>query len=322
MKRLRLSDSSLNSYGSRLITQGGDISQYEKNPVLLYMHQRGTVIGYIKDIRIEGDEITGEPVFDEATELSKQIKTQFEKGSIRMCSVGADILELSDDPALLLPGQTCPTITKWRLFEVSMVDIGANDNAIVLKKDGKVLELGMGAESPLPKLENFNHKIEKEMEIKTLALALGLEATATEEQVTDSIKGLVKFKKENATKIESLQNELKELKEEKETLTLGRITKIVEDAISEKKINAGKKDHYIELGKKIGDTELQEIFSAMTGAQKLTAQLQLSNDDEGKNSPYKKLSDVPAEKLLQLKKDDYKTYAALYKAEYGMDLED
>ena len=58
MKRLRLSDSSVNSYGSRLITQGGDISQYEKNPVLLYMHQRGTVIGYIKDIRIEGDEIT------------------------------------------------------------------------------------------------------------------------------------------------------------------------------------------------------------------------------------------------------------------------
>ena len=321
MKRLRLSDSSLNSYGTRLITRGGDISQYEKNPVLLYMHQRGTVIGYIKDIRIEGDEITGEPVFDEATELSKQIKTQFEKGSIRMCSIGVDILELSDDPALLLPGQTCPTITKWRLFEVSMVDIGANDNAIVLKKDGKVLELGMGAESPLPKLENFNHKIENEMDIKTLALALGLEATATEVQVTDSIKGLVKFKKENATKIESLQNELNELRKEKETLTLGRITKIVEDAISEKKINAGKKDHYIELGKKIGDAELQEIFSAMSGAQKLTEQLKLSNDNEG-NSQYKKLSDVPVDKLLQLKKEDHKTYAALYKAEYGMDLED
>ena len=318
MKRLRISDSSLNSYGTRVLTSGLDISQYEKNPVILYMHERGRVIGYMKDIRVEGDEVTGEPVFDEATDLSKQIKTQYEKGSIRMCSMGADILEMSDDATLLLPGQTCPTVIKSRLFEVSMVDIGSNDNAIVLKKDGKTLELGMGGDCGLPKLENTNPKIENEMEIKQLAMALCLEATATETQVMDSIKSLVKFKKENASTIESLQNELKQLKDEKESLALARITQVVDQAIGEKKITADKKDHYIELGKKIGDVELKEIFSAMAGAQKLSAQLALSNDGP---TEYKKLSDVPEDKLLELKKDDPKKYAMLYKAEYGMELE-
>ena len=133
----------------------------------------------------------------------------------------------------------------------------------------------------------------------------------------DSIKSLVKFKKENASTIESLQNELKQLKDEKESLALARITQVVDQAIGEKKITADKKDHYIELGKKIGDVELKEIFSAMAGAQKLSAQLALSNDGP---TEYKKLSDVPEDKLLELKKDDPKKYAKLYKAEYGIEL--
>ena len=52
------------------------------------MHERGKVIGYMKDIRVEDGEITGEPCFDEATELSRQCKKQWEFGSLRMVSIG------------------------------------------------------------------------------------------------------------------------------------------------------------------------------------------------------------------------------------------
>ena len=138
-KRVRITNSSVNSYGTRVLTNGLDISQYERNPVLLYMHERGTVIGYMKDLRLEGDELTGEPVFDEASELSQRCKKQWDFGSLRMVSIGIDIIETSESPEHILQGQSRPTITKSKLDEVSVVDIGANDDAIVLKKDGRRL---------------------------------------------------------------------------------------------------------------------------------------------------------------------------------------
>lgn len=101
-KRVRLTDDSLNSHGSRVLTAGCDTAQYERNPVLLYMHERGKVIGFMKDIEVKDGEITGEPVFDCATELSKQCKKQWEVGSLRMVSIGIDVLELSEEPEHLV----------------------------------------------------------------------------------------------------------------------------------------------------------------------------------------------------------------------------
>ena len=73
-KRIRITNDSLNSYGFRVLTSGMNVEQYNRNPVLLYMHERGQVIGLVKDIKLEDNEVTGELVFDEATELSKRCK--------------------------------------------------------------------------------------------------------------------------------------------------------------------------------------------------------------------------------------------------------
>lgn len=40
-----ISDESVNSYGKVILTDGIDISQFERNPVMLYMHERATVVG-------------------------------------------------------------------------------------------------------------------------------------------------------------------------------------------------------------------------------------------------------------------------------------
>lgn len=71
-KRVRITNDSLNSYGTRVLTAGMNVEQYLRNPVLLYMHERGNVIGCMKDVKVEDGEVTGEPVFDCATELSKR----------------------------------------------------------------------------------------------------------------------------------------------------------------------------------------------------------------------------------------------------------
>ena len=73
-KRVRISNESVNCYGTRILTPGIDLAQYQRNPVLLYMHERGKVVGMVKDLKVEGQDVTGELVFDEATELSKQLK--------------------------------------------------------------------------------------------------------------------------------------------------------------------------------------------------------------------------------------------------------
>ena len=183
-KRVRITNDSLNSYGTRVLTAGMNVEQYQRNPVLLYMHERGNVIGYVKDLKVEDGEVTGELMFDEASELSTRCKKQYEFGSLKMVSAGLDILETSEDPELLVQGQTSPTVTKSKLFEVSLVDIGANDDAIVLQKDGKKITLGKDSECPLPMLNNNN---QKQMEQKQYALQLGLPETATDAEITAKI---------------------------------------------------------------------------------------------------------------------------------------
>ena len=143
-KRIRISDESLNCLGTWVKTEGIDLSQYQRNPVLLNMHWRGCIIGAIKDIRVENGEVTGEPFFDEAREESRIAKKQWEAGTLRMCSPNFDIIAASDDPLLLKPGQTRPTVTKCKLIEVSMVDIGGNDNNIMLSHHGNALALSSG----------------------------------------------------------------------------------------------------------------------------------------------------------------------------------
>ena len=257
-KLVRITNDRLNSYGTRVLTAGMDVEQYKRNPVLLYMHERGNVIGYVKDLKVEDGEVTGELMFDEASELSVRCKKQWEFGSLKMVSAGLDILETSEDAELLVQGQTCPTITKSKLFEVSLVDVGANDDAIVLQKDGRKITLGKDSECPLPMLNN--NKKQKQMEQKQYALQLGLPETATEVEIAAKIRELTAAKQENET-----------LRKEKATLTLASITAVVEKAVGEKRIGADKKEDFINLGKEIGQEKLERIISAMSPQMKLSA---------------------------------------------------
>jgi len=300
-KRVRISNESLNSYGTRVLTSGMNVEQYNKNPVLLYMHERGQVIGYVKDLKVEGDEVTGELMFDEATELSQRCKKQWEFGSLKMVSVGIDILELSEDPKHLVEGQTSPTISKSKLFEVSLVDIGANDDAIVLQKDGKRIELGKDAARELPLLScggtaaygktNNNNQKPKQMDQEKLALQLGLPKDADEATINAKL-----------AKLQADGAEAETLRQERDTLRAARIESIVSAAIAEKKIGEEKKQQFLELGKKIGADELKQTFDAMS------AQVKLSNIVSGHDglnghdgTEYKKLSDVPSDELAKMR---------------------
>ena len=311
-KRVRISNESLNSYGTRVLTSGMNIEQYNRNPVLLYMHERGQVIGLVRDVRVENDELTGELVFDEATELSQRCKKQWEFGSLKMVSIGIDILETSEEPEYLVPGQTSHTITKCKLFEVSVVDIGANDDAIVLHKDGVRLTLGKNAADVLPLLHSNNNKNQKpkQMDQEKLALLLGLSKEADEAAITAKLS---KLKSDGETS-EGLRKEL-------ETLRASRIEGLVNAAISEKKIGEDKKQQFLDLGKKIGAEELKQTFDAMSPQVKLSNIVNGGGGAAVNGGEWKKLSDVPGDELAKLRAENPAQYKKLYKAEYGIDCE-
>ncbi|MFS2391682.1 HK97 family phage prohead protease [Bacteroides thetaiotaomicron] len=325
-KEVIISTSGLNCYGGRVLTSGIDLTQFQKNPLLLWMHRRSfdrdaMPIGRIDNLRTDGDRLIGTPVFDQNDEFAKKIESKWENGFLRMASAGIEIIETSDAPEHLLQGQTRRTITRCRLEEVSIVDMGGNDEALQLyDRSGKVLKLAAGEDNdalpllapekkddpsgtaPDGKADNQTNKLTQSMNKEILQL-LGLSETATEQEAV----GALRLLKEKADKVETLQ--------------LASITAVVDGAIAEKRITADKKEHFVNIGKAAGIDSLRTTLSLMQPVRKPTEvirQTDAPRDDEPKT--YAKLSDVPADQLEKLREERPQDYERLYKAEYGHDI--
>lgn len=323
-KRIRISNETLNCFGTWVKTDGVDLEQFRRNPVMLWMHWRGIIIGNIRDLKVEGAEITGEPYFDEVRDESKQAKQQWDKGTLKMCSPYFEIVESSDDPVLLKPGQTRPTITRCRLMEVSMVDMGGNDdNIVMLSYRGDELKLATGEDcTALPLLKtdggqtppSNNSKTKETMnaDFKAIALKLGLPETATETEILARI-GI----------LQGHQTANMELRKQLDEIRLASVTQMVDEAIKAGKFNADKREHFIGLGKTMGADSLKLTLDSMATA---TKPMQLLNTGGGGASSagmasgqWGKLSEVPESQLKLMRENDPARYRELYKAEYGID---
>lgn len=308
-KEVVISNSSLNSYGFRVLTSGIDTKQFERNPILLWMHNRpwrGTTdevlpIGKIENLRVEGDNLIGTPVFDETDEFAKKIKAKWDSGILKMVSAGLDVVEQSDAPEHIMQGQTRSTVTKSKLREVSVVDLGANDDALALYDEGKIVKLSDKENNGF--LKPINNSLNN-IEMKAIALKLGLAETATENEILAKVGELQSQAGETATLRAAMA---------KQTETA--IMAAVDNAVKLRKITADKKNHFVELGKKAGLESLNETLNLMQPAKRPTDMI----DEPAGGTAYKKLSDVPTDKMPALRADEPDTYRKLYKAEYGVE---
>lgn len=320
MKEAIISTERVNSYGSRVITAGIDYSQYEKNPILLFMHRRGRKedmpIGIMTNLRVENGVLYGTPKFDDDTEDERNISKKWDRGTLRMLSAGLDVLEWSEDPELLLQGQTRPTVTKSKLIEVSVVDIGSNDDALQvgLYHEGKLLTLAIGEESDhLPLLSRTetesgdgtpatspddeqkpNNNSKSNME--KILLKLGLTPGATEDQAVEAIG---------------------KLQEAKETMTLARITDAIDTAIKDRRITADKKDKYLNLGKQVGLDSLNALFADMPPAQKPLDLVKPTASTSASTDVKQTWATATAEQLADLRDNNRDEYVRLYKENFG-----
>lgn len=198
---------------------------------------------------------------------------------------------------------------------MSIVDIGANDNAIVMRRDGRQITLGRGSANPLPELTRQTNKKREDMELKTIAKKLGLPEEADESAVLAKIDEL-----------RAGAAEAERLKKENERIETAQIEAEVEAAVKDGRVPAGKKEHFVKVGKQTGIESLRETLGAMTPHVRLSSLLKGGEGERGRGErtpggKYAKLGEVPEAEVLRLRDEDPDEYRRLYKAEYGFDIE-
>lgn len=156
-KEFLLTDSSVNSYGYRLLTDGYMMEEFQKNPIGYYMHateklsrEQGVLVKW-EDFRKEGDKVYAKPCINLTHPRGQRTVDEVESGFLNGASMGSIVaVEMSDDPALKLPGQTGPTIIKWYNREASLVDMPGNYNALSLYDlSGRTINLGAFNNKPI-----------------------------------------------------------------------------------------------------------------------------------------------------------------------------
>lgn len=130
------STNSVDRHGEVVDNNGWDLKAFKKNPVILWAHDHTEpAIGVSKKTWVEGvgkkAKLMIQPLLHDVTDKARAIKTLVEMGVINSLSVGFKPIESPDGI----------TFTKNELLEVSMVNVPANADAMMLaykslKKEG------------------------------------------------------------------------------------------------------------------------------------------------------------------------------------------
>ena len=322
-KSFVLHDETLNTYGFRMLTSGADLTEFIKNPVMLLNHNDWSLpIGRWENIRTEGGKILGDPVFnlkdvkkDGGAEIAQLVSDDF----IRMASIGAwPPLEVSDDQLLKLPGQTLPTVTKWKVREASIVTIGGNHNALAFyDADGNTIDLT--DTSAVIKLVDSNSS-QKMDEI--LRKILQLADNATVNDAAAAIRSIIsdrdRLKTENVTLISRIDelNTAEKAKRKAESVAL------VDAAIKDGRMNATAKESFL----KLFDTDFESAkasLEAIPVRKSITGQI-----EAGAGTSATELADIQKKdwdtldkegKLVLLKDKYIDIYKEKFKARFGCD---
>lgn len=320
-KTFVLHDESVNSHGYWMMTAGCDISQFEKNPIMLWNHNNAwgdtreakLPIGHWENIRMQGKRILADPVFD-SDEFSQMIAQKVESNTLRMASVGAMAIEMSEDAKHIKPGQRYATVLKWKLKEASIVNIGANDNALVALYDdaGSLLNLSDENTSPLKPLNNKKIMNKEFIEVKQL---LELSEDADEAQIALAVKKLIDDKAGLQDKLD--QRDLAD-KESKKALFAVEVEKAIKDG----RINAAGKDHLVKLYDSNPD-DAEKFLQSIPARASVTEQI-----NQASQATTTELADLTAKswdeldksgKLITLKDKYPDAYKDKYKEKFGVE---
>lgn len=328
-------ENTLTSYGFRMLAKGGDIEQYNTNPLVLWMHRRPKKyadkneeetevfpIGLGYNLRLKNGQWLADIEFDQSDNFAKKIEEKVESGHIRMASPGIEPITWSNDPKLTLTGQKYETLVEWQLVEISIVDIGSNPKALKLyNSQRELIELSAGQENKYIPLLNDKPNSNKNMDfLQEIAVLLGKEPDAARESVLTALKERLTLAKEAEgykTKLATLETEVQSSRE-------AAIVSLVKSNV-DKKFTADKEAHYIKLGKDTSIETLKGVIENLPEIKRVTDVLTLSKNpgnggaDEGEILTFSNLREQGMEAVAQYRREHTAKYIKLYKAEYGIE---
>ena len=293
-----LTDDSVNCYGYRLLTSGLQLDKY-RPPVGFLMHERekGVAVAWT-DFRVEGDALFATPIINDT--LFPDLAKQIEDGFIAAASVGHIVaLEVSDEPADKLSGQTGPTVTKWYPREISLVDIPGNPNALARLYDEN--------DNLLHDLSDVRTKYDDPMKLSDIFP--DLDTAATEDEKRRYLTNL----RDKAARADELQDKLDTLMA---TTAAAEVKTILDAAVAEHRLTRQVADRLAADYAKRPDS-LRDIVSLMPPLRAVP------DFNEGEEAPTN--AELAAEwdaldkagSLAELKELDPDRYALLYDARFG-----
>lgn len=321
-----LHDDSVNTYRFRMLTSGANLDEFRRNPVMFLHHNDYDLpIGRWENIRVEGSQILADAVFDELDDQAMKVKGKVDRGFIRMASIGAWAPEeKTEDPAMMLPGQTGPTVTKWTVREASIVAIGANHNALRMynRSTGELIDLS-DTDAVLRLMDDLS--IKKNDNMSTLKTILNLQDNASDADIETAVQNLQQenesLKQTNAT----LEDENKRLKDEADNAETQRkemqkteAVKLVDAAVRDGRLDASGKDAFIALF----DTDFERAKATLNAIPKVKSVVSQIEEQqvELKDFVSKSWNELDRAGLLPKLKDAApEIYAQKFKAEFGTD---
>ena len=142
----KLTTSSIDRDGEVLIPQGMNSKEFEKNPILFYHHNYETPIGTVKNLRREDEAVYGELNFAKRPEkfegdfFPEFVEALVRQGIVKGVSVGfipeTNGARMASKADRKRYGHGIKRVyNKWKLLEVSVAPLPANQDALVQAVD-------------------------------------------------------------------------------------------------------------------------------------------------------------------------------------------
>lgn len=287
-ERIFVATEAVNAYGFRMLVDGGDYSAFDPNPVMLFNHLRSTgwepgetkyPIGAWEDRQVDGqNRLSLVPIFNTEYEEGAKVAQMYRDGFLNTASVSIEILALDESEEAMVPGQIRPTVTKWRLREVSITDIPANHTCYKVSYKGKEVTLSAKSDDESQSALNeilpiiTNQKSTTMDGIQMAAATLGM---SKPEDVTAAqlVAKVTEMKNQNAAltaERDSMKQERDDLKAQldqvQEDSRSAQLTALLDAAVNDGKITKAQRPVYENLGKQ----DYENVKSLLDGMQAYT----------------------------------------------------
>lgn len=319
-----LSDETLNDYGFIVLTAGIQLDRFLKAPRLLAEHKNCIeyVLGKVINLHVEENRLMGELEFDVEDEDVAKIAGKWERGYLDSVSIG---FRFNMEDVILNPDGTF-VITKCELYELSIVAIGSNKNAVRLysNKDEKWLE---GDELKATLSSCLNTHVEKpeiptnqmaKITLTALALAtnLGLKSQEVEQSELEAkIYELHTAKTQAEAEAKKYKDQVEEFKTVELNAKKTKADSFVQKLITEGKLKASDTVE-VERFRKLATDDFEFTESL---ASKLAGKSNLSSIQTGKqknqvieeDESYDYLQKHDSKKLASIRENEPEKYAQL-----------